>query len=418
MDLYSLHLFAGAGGGILADKLAGIVPIGAVEIDGFCRDILLQRQADGRLSRFPIWDDVRTFRRDNPDTASFIDRLRQIRDRLVIAGGFPCQDISAANRSATGIAGARSGLWKEFARIIGEIEPRYCFIENSPMLLSRGLETVLFNLSAMGYYVAWGIVSAQSVGAPHLRRRFWAAATKADKIPDALRLRSGRDGRPQQIQKDGRADGGRAPIAHFRGGGNVKPGVLRMADGLSDWLDANRTGTLWKRDNVAKLLDPCPNRCKRLKAVGNAQVPLQAATAFETLKFIVDEFRNSFSTLRVSAPPRETNLITSNPQLKTMQTPEQNAIEQICDKLKETLISKNEDYGSSAFQPPVLAPNLEVDTSILVRMSDKIERIKNLRQADPEKETHYESLRDTVLDLAGYCVLYLVTIQNDEWLKK
>lgn len=411
MVLYSLHLFAGAGGGILADKLAGIVPIGAVEIDGFCRDILLQRQADGRLSRFPLWDDVRTFRRDNPDTAGFIDRLRQIRDRLVIAGGFPCQDISAANRSATGIAGARSGLWKEFDRIIGEIEPRYCFIENSPMLLSRGLETVLFNLSAMGYCVAWGIVSAQSVGAPHLRRRFWAAATKADQIPDALRLRSGRDGRPQQIQKDGRADGGRAPIAHFRGGWNVKPGVLRMADGLSDWLDANRTGTLWRSDKVAKLLDPCPNRYKRLKAVGNAQVPLQAATAFETLKYVIDIF------LRVSAAPREINL---NPQLKTMQTqtPEQNAIEQICDKLKETLISKNEDYGSSAFQPPVLAPNLEVATAILVRMSDKIERIKNLRQADPEKETHYESLRDTVLDLAGYCVLYLVTIQNDEWLKK
>ncbi len=391
MVLYSLHLFAGAGGGILADKLAGIVPIGAVEIDGFCRDILLQRQADGRLSRFPLWDDVRTFRRDNPDTAGFIDRCRSLRDRLVIAGGFPCQDISAANRSATGIAGSRSGLWKEFARIIGEIEPRYCFIENSPMLLSRGLERVLFDLSKMGYCVAWGIVSAQSVGAPHLRRRFWAAATKADQIPDALRLWSGRDGRPQQIQKDGRADGGRAPIAHFRRGGNVKPGVLRMADGLSDWLDANRTGTLWKRDNVAKLLDPCPNRYKRLKAVGNAQVPLQAATAFETLKYVIDIFQTS--------------------QLITMQTPEQNAIEQICDKLKETLISKNEDYGSSAFQPPVLAPNLEVETSILVRMSDKIERIKNLRQADPEKETHYESLRDTVLDLAGYCILYLTVLE-------
>jgi DNA (cytosine-5)-methyltransferase 1 len=87
--LYAFHLFAGCGGGVLADILLGHRTVGAVEIEGYRRGILLQRQLDGCLPRFPVWDDVRTLRLDNPDTASYMRRLRGVRRELAICGGFP-----------------------------------------------------------------------------------------------------------------------------------------------------------------------------------------------------------------------------------------------------------------------------------------------------------------------------------------
>jgi DNA (cytosine-5)-methyltransferase 1 len=56
-----LALFAGAGGGILGGKLLGWRTVCAVELDAYCRRVLLARQRDGFLPRFPIWDDVQTF---------------------------------------------------------------------------------------------------------------------------------------------------------------------------------------------------------------------------------------------------------------------------------------------------------------------------------------------------------------------
>ena len=88
--LCSFHLFAGVGGGILADTLLGRDIVGAVEIEKYPREILLARQEDGILPSFPIWDDVTTFRADNPECSEYIEGLRSIRDRLIIAGGFPC----------------------------------------------------------------------------------------------------------------------------------------------------------------------------------------------------------------------------------------------------------------------------------------------------------------------------------------
>ena len=89
MGLYTIHLFAGAGGGILADALLGHTPICAVELEEYPRRVLLQRQLDGVLPVFPIWDDVRSFRSDNPETADFFDRAREVNSELAICGGFP-----------------------------------------------------------------------------------------------------------------------------------------------------------------------------------------------------------------------------------------------------------------------------------------------------------------------------------------
>lgn len=159
-----LALFAGAGGGILGGLLLGWRTVCAVEFDAYCRSVLLARQRDGVLEPFPIWDDVRTF--DGRPWRGAVD---------VVSGGFPCQDISAAGKGA-GIDGKRSGLWREMARIIREIQPRYAFVENSPMLISRGLSTVLADFASLGFDARWGVIGASDFGAPHKRERIWIVA--------------------------------------------------------------------------------------------------------------------------------------------------------------------------------------------------------------------------------------------------
>jgi DNA (cytosine-5)-methyltransferase 1 len=159
-----LALFAGAGGGILGGHLLGWRTVCAVEWDSYAASVLVARQNDGCLPPFPVWDDVQTF--DGRGWRGRVD---------VVSGGFPCQDISAAGKGA-GIDGKRSGMWGHMARIVREVEPRFVFVENSPMLTSRGLGRVLGDLAAMGYDASWGVLGAVDAGAPHKRERIWIIA--------------------------------------------------------------------------------------------------------------------------------------------------------------------------------------------------------------------------------------------------
>jgi DNA (cytosine-5)-methyltransferase 1 len=126
-----------------------------VESDTFCQAVLRRHWPD-----VPCHDDVRTFAGVPCD---------------VICGGFPCQDISDAG-PRIGIEGERSGLWSSFARLIGQLRPRFVIVENVAALLDRGIGTVLGDLSRIGYDAEWSIVSACSVGAPHMRRRVFIVA--------------------------------------------------------------------------------------------------------------------------------------------------------------------------------------------------------------------------------------------------
>ena len=163
-----MALFAGAGGGILGGHLLGWKTVCAVEWEPYPACVLVARQNDKILPPFPIWDDVQTF--DGKPWRGLVD---------VVSGGFPCQDISSAGRGA-GIDGERSGMWREMARIVGEVRPRLVFVENSPMLVGRGAALVISDLAKMGYDCQWCIVSASDCGAPHQRDRFWLLAHTND----------------------------------------------------------------------------------------------------------------------------------------------------------------------------------------------------------------------------------------------
>ena len=123
---------------------------------------------------------IRVYSKRFPDSTPLgditqIDGTKLPKGEWIIAGGFPCQDISVAGKGA-GLAGSRSGLWFEYARLIGELRPRYAIMENVGALTFRGLGAVLGSLAEIGYDAEWQDIRASDVGAPHRRERIWIVA--------------------------------------------------------------------------------------------------------------------------------------------------------------------------------------------------------------------------------------------------
>jgi len=237
-----LALFAGVGGGILGGKLLGWRTVCAVEWEPYAASVLMARQNDGTLPPFPIWDDVRTF--DGKPWRGIVD---------VVSGGFPCQDISTAGKGA-GIDGERSGMWREMARIICEVRPRFVFVENAPTLTSRGLGRVLGDLAKMGYNGKWGVLGAHHIGARHKRDRLWLVGDSfSPDVQEPLLVRSQKsDGESRRIasyeSRNVWASGWQAN----------EPNMVGTPHDFSTWVD-------------------------RAKAIGNAQVPAVAALAWRIL---------------------------------------------------------------------------------------------------------------------------------------
>ena len=236
-NLNELALFAGAGGGILGGKLLGWRTVCAVEWEQYPACVLAARQNDGLLPPFPIWDDVQTF--DGKPWKGIVD---------VVSGGFPCQDISAAGKGI-GIDGERSGMWKEMARIIGEVRPRFVFVENSPMLTSRGLERVLADLAQLGFNAEWGVLGAADVGAKHQRDRIWIVARQRKLFSHANNGFIGRKQQSESIQE-------------------------------TNW---ERISNIFNRPKPNRMVDGVAFRVDRLKAIGNGQVPQVAGIAWKLL---------------------------------------------------------------------------------------------------------------------------------------
>lgn len=166
-----LDLFSGIGGFSLGLERAGMETVAFCEIDKDCHKVLMKNWPN-----VPIYNDVCKLKKK--------ELIKSHGNIDLICGGFPCQDISVAGKQKGIKDGTRSGLWKEFKRLIKEIKPRYVIIENVANLRSMGLNEVIKDLWSIGYACEWHIISARSVGACHLRERIWIIA-----YPDSDKLR-------------------------------------------------------------------------------------------------------------------------------------------------------------------------------------------------------------------------------------
>ena len=165
--LREIALFAGGGGGLLGGILAGFRPVCYVEWEPYCAQVIKARIADGSLPDAPIWDDVQTF-----DAAAWKGRVD------VVTGGFPCQPFSTAGKRL-GKDDPRN-MWPATLRVISGCRPPRCLLENVPAIIGPYFGRILLDLAGIGYDVRWGVLSAASAGAPHLRRRLWMLCRLAD----------------------------------------------------------------------------------------------------------------------------------------------------------------------------------------------------------------------------------------------
>lgn len=209
------ELFAGIGGLGLGLERAGMEIVWQVEIDPYATKVLEKH-----------WPNVTRFRDVRECGAHNLPPVD------LIVGGFPCQDVSLAGARA-GITGTRSGLWKEYSRIIRELRPRFILVENVPGLLSGGMGEVLGDLAESGYDAEWDCIPACSVsGGAHCRDRVWIVAHTYGRLCIM-------EGRPQGMAEEGK-------------------------------------GTWFERSDPSEFLgvvDGLPSRVDRLRCLGNAVVP-------------------------------------------------------------------------------------------------------------------------------------------------
>lgn len=227
-------LFSGIEGFGLGAAFAGIKTLWSCEYEDYQFEIIKKNFGE----EHEINRDIRTYQ--NPP---FVD---------IISGGFPCQDISIAGKGI-GIIGERSGLWSEMYRIVRDVRPRYVIIENSPMLLVRGFEQVLCNLSEIGYDAEWQCLSGTDFGIQQGRERIYCIAYPHE-------VNSKRSGQESVFRKP-----------------YLSGEYTRIYPG---W----RTRQSIPPPKFSGKSNGVPNRMDRVQCVGNAVQPIIAHYLFECIK--------------------------------------------------------------------------------------------------------------------------------------
>ena len=249
--LTNISLFSGAGGLDLGAKLVGgFRTVAYVEYDRYAQGVLMSRMRSGDLDDAPIFEDVRTF--DGRSLAGGID---------VVSGGFPCQDLSVAGKRKGINGGGRSGLWKEFARILGEVGPRCVLLENVPAItLDGNLGVVLGDLASMGFDAQWFCIPAGTFGAHFVGNRFFACGWKVNSATSSggwERVRAAQTGAWSEQQ--------------FKG--------LLQSIGRVD--APSRTGK--------RISDGVAHSSHRLRLCGNGVVPQQATAAWKMIRNMAEK---------------------------------------------------------------------------------------------------------------------------------
>jgi len=282
-----LDLFSGIGGFALAAEWTWgdeLDIVGFCEIEKYAQKVL-QKNFPG----VPIHEDITKL---NGKDFKNID---------IITGGFPCQDISIAGKGE-GIEGSRSGLWTEMCRIISEVRPRYAIIENVPMLIHRGLERVLCDLTEIGYDCEWQIIGADEVGAWHRRKRIWIVAYSRhlcgrdneygnvglcsgkqinETIRTAPQLKVTRPSTESEVVPNTNSFGCKLRRTETRS----RETNIERSSTRQEFI-STRSESYWTTEpNVGRVANGIPKRVDRLKGLGNAIVP---QVAYEIMRRIKD----------------------------------------------------------------------------------------------------------------------------------
>ena len=196
--------------------------IAYVEIEAYVIANLLAKMESGQLAPAPIWTNLKTF------------PAHLFRDRAsIITGGYPCQPFSAAG-SRKGADDPRH-LWPFIRQHIETIRPDRCFFENVEGHISLGLSTVISDLEEDGYRTAWGLFSAEEVGAPHRRKRVFIMA---DSNGNEQRSRLGQGESERNTTGERISNGSR--MEEFRVVGNAEhDGLLATAQQRSNLQNGN-----------------------------------------------------------------------------------------------------------------------------------------------------------------------------------
>jgi DNA (cytosine-5)-methyltransferase 1 len=262
INVRTMHLFAGHGGGLLADRILGHTPIVAVEWDKYACQVLRERAADGWFPGLQVWEgDVRMF-----DPSEYTGRVD------CIHAGFPCQDISTAGKQAGVGPETRSGLYREVLRIAGVVRPKQLFLENVSAIVSNGLGTVLADLAALGYDSEWLCLRASDCGANHYRDRWWLLANTNNNGKPISAIHD----EAQRMQKHGESHVANTNSTQLQRG---RLPIRRKEEYSNPWM-----GAWWSsKPAIYGVDDGVANGLHRLKGIGNGQVPLQAALAYKFL---------------------------------------------------------------------------------------------------------------------------------------
>lgn len=252
-----LDLFSGIGGFSLGLERAGMETVAFCEMDKHCHKVLNKHWPD-----VPIFKDVRELSSKDFGPG----------DVDVICGGFPCQDISVGGAGA-GLSGERSGLWKEFWRLINEIRPKYAIIENVERLRKKGLGIVLNDLYEIGYDVEWDCITAASIGAPHQRDRLWIVAYSSEQRQHE------RTGKKRHLQIDQKWES--EEIHSDRKQCKPQPGEIRkiLSKGAIESIRGAYSSEFSIVPKLHRVTDGIPTgldesaRKQRIKQLGNAVLP-------------------------------------------------------------------------------------------------------------------------------------------------
>jgi DNA (cytosine-5)-methyltransferase 1 len=223
----ALSLFSGVGGFDLGFERAGIRTVAFAESDKWASEVLARHWPDT-----PNRGDVLELFRDEQHASVDGQHLRDAggtsserhgepaaRSIDLVHGGFPCQDLSVAGKRA-GLGGERSNLWYQFQRILSELRPRWCVIENVPGLLSsndgRDFAYLLESLGECGFDgIGWAILDAQNFGVPQRRRRvFIVGGPSRASVEQVLSICESCGGNPETGEEAGKA------LAGTLGGGS------------------------------------------------------------------------------------------------------------------------------------------------------------------------------------------------------